>query len=178
MQSCSLQTSESLCCAIDPKSEPRHHVKATLSPFRGRHRTTTLQLQRHSSTTHSLGPPPPPRRRVATMDLHHALVFLNSTIDEVSTKFRRVPGSSILLRYVKNSYQNDPIRSVVELCLFLFAVRYLLAPRYSTKQKSMDLTEEVSYRTSPTTRSIPETNHSLHKRRLTSWSKNGRRSPL
>jgi len=78
------------------------------------------------------------------MDLQHALVLLNSTIDEVSTKFRRVPGSSILLRYIKNSYQNDPIRSVVELCLFLFAVRYLLAPRYSTKQKSMDLTEEVS----------------------------------
>jgi serine palmitoyltransferase len=77
------------------------------------------------------------------MDLQHALSVLNSTIDEASTQFRRVPGSSILLRYIKNSYQNDPIRSVVELCLFLFAVRYLLAPRYSTKQKSMDLTEEV-----------------------------------
>ncbi|KAF8544871.1 pyridoxal phosphate-dependent transferase [Trichophaea hybrida] len=76
------------------------------------------------------------------MDLHHALVLLDSTVDEVSTQFRRVPGSAILLRYVKNSYQNDPIRSVVELCLFLFAVRYLLAPRYSTKKKSMDLTEE------------------------------------
>jgi serine palmitoyltransferase len=77
------------------------------------------------------------------MDLQHALSVLNSTIDEASIQFRRVPGSSILLRYVKNSYQNDPIRSVVELCLFLFAVRYLLAPRYSTQQKSMDLTEEV-----------------------------------
>ncbi|KAI5809261.1 pyridoxal phosphate-dependent transferase [Pyronema omphalodes] len=76
------------------------------------------------------------------MDLHHALTLLNSTVDEVSTQFRRVPGSAIILRYVKNSYQNDPIRSVVELCLFLFAVRYLLAPRYSTKKKTMDLTEQ------------------------------------
>jgi serine palmitoyltransferase len=83
------------------------------------------------------------------MDLHNALVLLNSTVDEVSTQFRRVPGSAILLRYVKNSYQNDPIRSVVELCLFLFAVRYLLAPRYSTKKKSMDLTEEVLARHGP-----------------------------
>jgi serine palmitoyltransferase len=80
------------------------------------------------------------------MDLHQALLLLNSTIDEASTQFRRVPGSSILLRYIKNSYQNDPVRSVVELCLFLFAVRYLLAPRYSTKEKSMDLTEEVTLR--------------------------------
>lgn len=80
------------------------------------------------------------------MDINSALLLLNSTIEEVSTKFRRVPGSSIILRYVKNSYQNDPVRSIVELCLFLFAVRYLLAPRYSTKQVTMDLTEEVRRR--------------------------------
>lgn len=77
------------------------------------------------------------------MDLQHALVLVNSTINEASTQFRRVPGSAIFLRYVRNSYQNDPIRSVVELCLFLFAVHYLLAPRYSTGKKSVDLTEEV-----------------------------------
>ena len=77
------------------------------------------------------------------MDLQHALVLVNSTVNEASTQFRRVPGSAIVLRYVRNSYQNDPIRSVVELCLFLFAVHYLLAPRYSTGKKSVDLTEEV-----------------------------------
>ncbi|KAI5779320.1 pyridoxal phosphate-dependent transferase [Geopyxis carbonaria] len=75
------------------------------------------------------------------MDLHEAMDIINHTIQDVSFHFRRVPGSSIILRYVKNSYQNDPVRSVVELCLFLFAVRYLLAPRYSTKQKAVDLTE-------------------------------------
>lgn len=78
------------------------------------------------------------------MDLTEAMTLVNDTIQDVSHQFKRLPGSSILLRYIKNSYQNDPLRSVVELCLLLFAVRYLLAPRYSTKQKPVDLTESVS----------------------------------
>ncbi|KAL7275829.1 serine palmitoyltransferase component [Rhizina undulata] len=77
------------------------------------------------------------------MDLHEAYLFLNRTAGELSTHFQKVPGSSILLRYIKSSYQNDPVRSVVELCLFLFAVRYLLAPRYSVQRaKAVELTEE------------------------------------
>lgn len=79
-----------------------------------------------------------------TMDIHEAYQLLNSTAGQLSTRFQQVPGSAILLRYIKSSYQNDPVRSVVELGLFLFAVRYLLAPRYSTnKSKAADLTEEV-----------------------------------
>jgi hypothetical protein len=61
----------------------------------------------------------------------------------VSHQFQRVPGSAILVRYIKSSYQNDPVRSAVELFLFLFAVRYLLAPKYSTKPNFVPLTEEV-----------------------------------
>ncbi|KAI5841875.1 pyridoxal phosphate-dependent transferase [Morchella snyderi] len=77
------------------------------------------------------------------MDIHEAYQLLNSTAGQLSTRFQQVPGSAILLRYIKSSYQNDPVRSVVELGLFLFAVRYLLAPRYSTnKSKAADLTEE------------------------------------
>ncbi|OCK84890.1 serine palmitoyltransferase [Lepidopterella palustris CBS 459.81] len=54
-----------------------------------------------------------------------------------------MPGSAILLRYIRSSYQNDPVRSAVELFLFLFAIRYLLAPTYSTqKQKHVALSEE------------------------------------
>lgn len=78
------------------------------------------------------------------MDLQDAQSWLNDILNEVSTKFQKVPGSAILLRYVKSSYQNDPIRSAVELFLFLFAVRYLLAPKYSTHKKSyVKLSEEV-----------------------------------
>ncbi|KAF2482029.1 serine palmitoyl CoA transferase subunit LcbA [Neohortaea acidophila] len=64
-------------------------------------------------------------------------------IDTVVASFHRIPGSAIVIRYIRSSYQNDPIRSLVELFLFIFAVRYLLAPTYSTKKnKHVHLTEE------------------------------------
>ena len=78
------------------------------------------------------------------MDLQDAQHWLTELLNEVSIQFQKVPGSAILLRYIKSSYQNDPVRSAVELFLFLFAVRYLLAPTYSTKEKSkVKLTDEV-----------------------------------
>ena len=70
------------------------------------------------------------------MDLQDAQSWLADVLNEVSVQFQKVPGSAILLRYIKSSYQNDPVRSAVELFLFLFAVRYLLAPKYSTQKKS------------------------------------------
>ena len=64
-------------------------------------------------------------------------------IDTVSSSFQKIPGSAIVIRYIKNSHQNDPIRTLVELFLFIFAVRYLLAPSYSTKKtKNVPLSQE------------------------------------
>lgn len=68
----------------------------------------------------------------------HTLNLLNT----VSEQFHKIPGSAIFLRYVQSSYQNDPIRSAVELFLVLFAIRYLLAREYSTKPGKVRLTEE------------------------------------
>ncbi|KAF2169765.1 hypothetical protein M409DRAFT_64779 [Zasmidium cellare ATCC 36951] len=64
-------------------------------------------------------------------------------IESAAASFQKIPGSAIVIRYVRSSYQNDPIRSLVELVLFIFAVRYLLAPAYSTKKtKNVHLTED------------------------------------
>lgn len=80
------------------------------------------------------------------MDLQETQQRLADVIHEASIQFQKLPGSAILLRYIKSSYQNDPIRSAVELFLFLFAVRYLLAPTYSTKDKQkVTLSDEVCY---------------------------------
>jgi hypothetical protein len=88
--------------------------------------------------------PSPPNTIHTTMDLHDAQNLVLRLISDANAQFQKVPGSAILLRYIKSSYQNDPVRSAVELFLFLFAVRYLLAPAYSTqKQKHVALTEEV-----------------------------------
>ena len=79
------------------------------------------------------------------MDLQDAHNWLNELLNELSIQFHRLPGSAIFLRYVKSSYQNDPIRSAVELFLFLFAVRYLLAPAYKPQNDNfVKLSDEVS----------------------------------
>ena len=74
--------------------------------------------------------------------LGNALELVNQAFDQV----QRIPGSSIVIRYTRSSYQDDPVRSAMELFLFLFAVYYLVSPAYSTKkQKQIPLTEEVRY---------------------------------
>ena len=78
------------------------------------------------------------------MDLHETQAQLNLWLDAAAYQFHKVPGSAVLIRYVRASYQNDPVRSAVELVLVIFFIRYLLAPSYSTnKQNFIKLSEEV-----------------------------------
>lgn len=76
------------------------------------------------------------------MDLQETQRLLSEYVHELASLFHRIPGSAIVLRYIKSSYQNDPVRSAVELFLFLFAVRYLLASKYSTKPGVVQLSED------------------------------------
>lgn len=76
------------------------------------------------------------------MDINDAQNYARSLASVTSEQFQRIPGSAIFLRYVKSSYQNDPVRSAVELLLVLFAIRYLLAPKYSTKPNYVKFSEE------------------------------------
>jgi serine palmitoyltransferase len=79
------------------------------------------------------------------MELHEVQSHLNEWLQEATVAFQKVPGSAVLIRYVRSSYQNDPVRSAIELVLFIFFIRYLLAPSYQTsKQNYVQLTEEVS----------------------------------
>ena len=78
------------------------------------------------------------------MDAEKLQAQLHRTLSVASAAFQRVPGSSVLTRYIQSSYQNDPVRSAIELILVLFFVRYLLSPSYSTdKQNYVKLTEDV-----------------------------------
>ena len=70
------------------------------------------------------------------MDLHEAQHHLNLWLREGAQAFQRVPGSAVIIRYVQSSYQNDPIRSAIELVLVIFFIRYLLSPSYSTDKKN------------------------------------------
>lgn len=66
------------------------------------------------------------------MDLHEAQLYLQASLHEISHAFQKVPGSAVLIRYIQSSYQNDPVRSAIELILVLFFIRYLLSPSYPT----------------------------------------------
>jgi hypothetical protein len=94
---------------------------------------TTIVWKRHPQRP-QLSPP--------TMDLQETQNTLVRLLNDANAQFHKMPGSAIILRYIKSSYQDDPVRSAIELFLFLFAVRYMLSPSYST-QKKVKLTEEV-----------------------------------
>ncbi|TDZ19732.1 Serine palmitoyltransferase 1 [Colletotrichum orbiculare MAFF 240422] len=70
------------------------------------------------------------------MDASEAHTMVAAWLREASAAFQKVPGSAVLIRYVQSSYQNDPIRSGIELVLFIFFVRYLLSPSYSTQKRN------------------------------------------
>ncbi|KAK8117804.1 aminotransferase class I and II [Apiospora kogelbergensis] len=66
------------------------------------------------------------------MDLHEAQARLMASLEDLSHAFQKIPGSEILIRYIQSSYQNDPVRSAIELVLVIFFIRYLLSPSYAT----------------------------------------------
>ena len=80
------------------------------------------------------------------MEFQDAQRFVIRSVHEITARFQKVPGSAMLIRYIQSSYQDDPVRSAIELVLVIFFVRYLLSPSYSTKDGNfVKLTEEVSY---------------------------------
>ena len=79
------------------------------------------------------------------MELSDAPTTMARLAQDASAHFHKMPGSAIVLRYIKSSYQNDPVRSAVELVLFLFFLRYVLSSKYSTQRGTRpQLTDDVS----------------------------------
>ncbi|KIM41257.1 hypothetical protein M413DRAFT_445294 [Hebeloma cylindrosporum] len=64
-----------------------------------------------------------------TTSLAPVFAFLEYTLTTAQTTFDKLPGSAVIQRYVKSSHQNDPGRTLLELILFLFAIRTLLQSR-------------------------------------------------
>ncbi|KAM0474646.1 hypothetical protein ACHAPX_007590 [Trichoderma viride] len=76
------------------------------------------------------------------MDLDMLQTRLGEIARATSSNFQKLPGSAMIVRYIQSSYQNDPVRSAIELVLVLFFIRYLMSPSYSThKQNFVKLQE-------------------------------------
>ncbi|KAH7122871.1 pyridoxal phosphate-dependent transferase [Dactylonectria macrodidyma] len=77
------------------------------------------------------------------MELDTVQVRLAEALEQAQATFQKMPGSAVLGRYIQSSYQNDPVRSAIELVLVLFFIRYLMSPSYSThKQNYVKLRED------------------------------------
>ncbi|EJD01815.1 serine palmitoyltransferase [Fomitiporia mediterranea MF3/22] len=70
------------------------------------------------------------------------LVFLSYALSLLEDAFFKIPGSAVVARYVRSSHQNDPGRTVLELILFLFAIRTLLQSRTRNDKNFVKYTEE------------------------------------
>jgi hypothetical protein len=81
----------------------------------------------------------------ASRALVHYAHTLTRYADAAVSAFRRVPGSNMLARYVRSSYQNDPVRSVIEAALVLFCLFYVLRTRFSTERSRVVLSEDVRF---------------------------------
>ncbi|TFK68170.1 serine palmitoyltransferase [Pluteus cervinus] len=61
--------------------------------------------------------------------LEPLFTFLTTSLTIAEGAFNKIPGSAVVLRYVKSSHQNDPGRTILELILVIFAIRTLLQSR-------------------------------------------------
>jgi serine palmitoyltransferase len=51
------------------------------------------------------------------------LEYLSQTSSFIIKLIKLIPGSDILIRYVRSSHQNDPFRTLLELSLVFFIIR-------------------------------------------------------
>ncbi|KAF9092523.1 serine palmitoyltransferase component [Mortierella sp. AM989] len=70
------------------------------------------------------------------------LSAINQTFVTVAQVIEAVPGSAIVINYIKNSYQNDPFRVVLEAGLAIYAVKYMLSKKYRIDHTQISLTEK------------------------------------
>ncbi|KAG4305063.1 hypothetical protein PORY_001233 [Pneumocystis oryctolagi] len=57
-------------------------------------------------------------------------------LDSLLLNVRKFPGYPIVSRYIKSSYQNDPVRSIIELLLIFFIIRYIFSAKYSPEKNN------------------------------------------
>jgi hypothetical protein len=71
--------------------------------------------------------------------VNHAVDALNQALELVM----RIPGASVVRKYIHNSYRNDPWRLFLETLLVLILLNYLFHRRMRPKDKTIKLTPKA-----------------------------------
>lgn len=115
----SVDSMETPCLRIPPQK--RQFVYAYLSLL------TSLKSNHQFNYTITTKMSPSPSDIPAP--LVHIVASISALINLLSTAFHKIPGSPIIIRYIRSSYQNDPWRSLLEVLLVAFALRTVLKGR-------------------------------------------------
>jgi serine palmitoyltransferase len=73
------------------------------------------------------------------------VIFINSTVTSIYGVFESIPGTTFAFAYLKNAYQNDPFRILLELFLVFFTIKYMLSKKYKPNDNNVALTKKVKY---------------------------------
>ena len=66
-------------------------------------------------------------------------------LDNLYESIQKIPGSNLVIDYIKSSYQNDPFRIVLEALLLFFAIKYITSKKYKPNSNDIKLTEKVLF---------------------------------
>lgn len=77
----------------------------------------------------------------STTSLDPLFTFISQTYAVFETNFFKLPGSSVVARYVKSSHQNDPGRTLLELILVVILVYTILQSRTRADQSGKHFIE-------------------------------------
>lgn len=67
--------------------------------------------------------------------------FARDAYHQIIANTLRIPGSDIVIRYIKNSHQNDPIRTIIEIMLVIFLILFITGKTYHPDSNAVMLTE-------------------------------------
>ncbi|KAI8927732.1 pyridoxal phosphate-dependent transferase [Entophlyctis helioformis] len=73
---------------------------------------------------------------------YQLVIAVNTTYTVASQVYASIPGASVVYKYVRASYQDDPMRTVLEACLVLFMVWYFVAKRYKPGSNEVVLSDK------------------------------------
>ncbi|KAJ3165313.1 serine palmitoyltransferase component [Irineochytrium annulatum] len=82
---------------------------------------------------------------MASSDIaQQVIVFVNTTLTHAVSIYNRIPGSHVVYKYIKDSHQNDPLRTALEGVLVVFMIWIFFSRKYKPESKNdVRLTEKV-----------------------------------
>lgn len=155
-----------LTSILGPECNGCGHWAATYKPKDVNYRTIMDSTSSHYPSAGEI-------QSVADQTLQPLFILLSYGFHQAQKGFNSIPGSAVLLRYIRESHRNDPGRTLLEVLLALFALWTLVQSRRRAERVAksfVKLTEEEinelveEWQPEPL---VPE----LSEEALTAWSK-------